>query len=244
MQRVWLKYIVGSKVIAIGFTQADPSILLSNRINGLTSVILGLFLSLVLWNSIVVNLQLKERIMLQQKELENKNEKLQYLATHDSLTGLVNRRYFEEQIISEILSDRRNDEKSCLVLLDVDDFKVINDKYGHIAGDKILQNIASILRANLRETDVVSRIGGDEFIIILKNSDLDSGKAVAEKLRNYIEKESFIIDGMEINVTVSVGVSLIDNRTESYEEVYGYADNALYFAKSKGKNYVVLELKP
>ena len=176
MQRVWLKYIVGSKVIAIGFTQADPSILLSNRINGLTSVILGLFLSLVLWNSIVVNLQLKERIMLQQKELENKNEKLQYLATHDSLTGLVNRRYFEEQIISEILSDRRNDEKSCLVLLDVDDFKIINDMYGHITGDKVLQNIASILRANLRETDVVSRIGADEFIIILKTQTLIPAK--------------------------------------------------------------------
>lgn len=229
---------------AIGFVQTDLSILLSNRINGFTSIIFGIFLSFVLWKTNVVNLQLKERILFQQKELEDKNMELQYLATHDSLTGLINRRFFEEKASHEILRIKRYGENTCLFLLmDIDNFKSINDKYGHPTGDKVLQRIASILKTQLRETDIVSRIGGEEFAIILVNADAKAGETIAEKLRNSIEKEIIIIDGQEINITVSIGITSIDNSIESYEEIYSYADKALYFAKAKGKNQIDIELK-
>jgi diguanylate cyclase (GGDEF)-like protein len=229
---------------AIGIVQADLSILLSNRINGFTSIILGIFLSFVLWKSNVENLQLKEHILFQQKELEDKNKELEHLATHDSLTGLINRRFFEEKALQEILRIKRYGEGSCLfLLLDIDNFKCINDKYGHPAGDKVLQSVASILKTQLREIDIVSRIGGEEFAIILVNLDAKAGEIVAETLRNSIEKEIITIDGQEINITVSIGITFIDNSIDSYEEVYAYADKALYVAKAKGKNQIDIELK-
>ena len=229
---------------AIGIVQADLFILLSNRINGFTSIILGIFLSFVLWKSNVENLQLKEHILFQQKELEDKNKELEHLATHDSLTGLINRRFFEEKALQEILRIKRYGEGSCLfLLLDIDNFKCINDKYGHPAGDKVLQSVASILKTQLREIDIVSRIGGEEFAIILVNLDAKAGEIVAETLRNSIEKEIITIDGQEINITVSIGITFIDNSIDSYEEVYAYADKALYVAKAKGKNQIDIELK-
>jgi diguanylate cyclase (GGDEF)-like protein len=192
----------------------------------------------------VENLQLKEHILFQQKELEDKNKELEHLATHDSLTGLINRRFFEEKALQEILRIKRYGEGSCLfLLLDIDNFKCINDKNGHPAGDKVLQSVASILKTQLREIDIVSRIGGEEFAIILVNLDAKAGEIVAETLRNSIEKEIITIDGQEINITVSIGITFIDNSIDSYEEVYAYADKALYVAKAKGKNQIDIELK-
>ncbi len=226
---------------AMGIVQPNLSILLSNRINGFTSIILGLFISLVLWKSNVVNLQQKEQILLQQKELEEKNEKLEYLATRDSLTGLVNRRYFEEQAAHEIVRIKRYGGNSCLLLLDIDNFKEINDKYGHPTGDKVLQNLASVLRTQLRKADLIARIGGEEFAIILINTDDEAGNIVAEKLRCIIENDSFIVDNKVFNITVSIGITLIDNNVDSYEEVYKRADKALYTAKAEGKNRACIE---
>jgi diguanylate cyclase (GGDEF)-like protein len=225
---------------AMGIVQSDLPILLSNRLNGFTSIIFGIFLSLVLWKSNVINLQLKEQIFLQQKELEEKNKELQHLATHDSLTVLFNRRYFEEKASHEIQRIKRHGEDLCLLVLDIDNFKDINDKYGHPIGDKVLQGLAFILKTQLREIDIVSRIGGEEFAIILIGTDAKAGKIVAEKLRNNIENELFIIDYQEINITVSIGITSIDDRIDSYEEAYEYADKALYIAKTKGKNKVVI----
>ena len=226
---------------AMGITQLDLSILLSNRVNGFTTVILGVFLSFVLWKSYVTNLQLKKHILLQQKELEDKNKELQHLAAHDSLTGLVNRRYFEEKASYEILRVKRYGGESCLFLLDIDNFKKINDKYGHPIGDKVLQSLASILKTQLREIDIASRIGGEEFAIILINTDAKAGKFVAEKLRSSIEKKIFILDDEEINITVSIGITSIDRGINSYEEAYENADKALYIAKAKGKNKLAIK---
>jgi len=228
---------------AMGIVLTDLSILLSNRVNGLTSVSLGFFLSFILWKSNVTNLQLKERILLQQKELEDKNKELQHIATYDSLTELVNRRCFEEQVSNVMLSIERHGGEACLLLIDVDDFKTINDKYGHPIGDKVLQRLASIMKSQLRRIDIVSRIGGDEFAIILVNTDIKAAKLVGEKLKNSIEKDTLIIDEQEINMTVCIGITSIDNKTDSYEEAYKYADKALYMAKTMGKNQVGILLK-
>lgn len=223
---------------AMGMMQSEAAILLSNRCNGFTSIILGIFLSLILWKSNVMNLQLKEHILFQQRELEEKNEELQHLATHDFLTGLVNRRCFEENASHEILRIKRYGEEACLLLLDIDNFKSINDEYGHPIGDKVLQSLASLLKTQIREVDIASRIGGEEFAIILINTNVEAGRSVAEKLRNSIEKEIFIIEDLEINITASIGLAHINNNIDSYEEVYKCADKTLYIAKEKGKNRV------
>jgi len=223
---------------AMGMVQPDLNILLSNRINGFTSVMLGSFVSLVLWKSNIVNLQQKEQIHSQQKELEEKNKILLFLATHDPLTGLVNRRRFEEKAIQEVGRIRASGANSCLLLIDIDNFKEINDKYGHPIGDMILQKLASILRTQLREADIISRIGGEEFAVILTNTSAEAGIVVAERLRSKIEEETFIIDDQEINITVCIGVTSIDKFINSYEEAYKIADKALYTAKAKGRNKV------
>lgn len=227
---------------AMGIMQPELSVLLSNRVNGFTSIVLGLFLSFILWRSNVINLHQKEHIKRQQKELEDKNKELQRFANFDFLTGLTNRRYFEEKISVEISRIKRYSEKACLLILDIDNFKSINDKYGHPVGDVILEGVACLLKSQLRETDIIARIGGEEFTILLLNADEEIGKTVAEKIRKRIEKENFIVDGQEINITVSVGITVLDSRIESYVEGYKYADRALYRAKVKGKNRVEIEM--
>ena len=142
-----------------------------------------------------------------------------------------------------MLSIERHGGEACLLLIDVDDFKTINDKYGHPIGDKVLQRLASIMKSQLRRIDIVSRIGGDEFAIILVNTDIKAAKLVGEKLKNSIEKDTLIIDEQEINMTVCIGITSIDNKTDSYEEAYKYADKALYMAKTMGKNQVGILLK-
>jgi diguanylate cyclase (GGDEF)-like protein len=228
---------------AMGTMQLELSVLLSNRVNGLTSIILGVFLSFTLWRSNVINLNQKEHIKRQQKELEDKNKELESLATYDSLTGLINRRCFEEKISIEMSRIKNHDKKSCLLILDIDNFKSINDKYGHPTGDVILEGFALLLKKQLRETDIIARIGGEEFAILLINADEEIGKVVAQKIRKSIEKELFIIDGHEVNITVSIGITVLDSRTDSYEEGYKYADRALYRAKAEGKNKIYMELK-
>ena len=122
-------------------------------------------------------------------------------------------------------------------------FIEIHNKYGHPIGDKVLQGLATILKTQLREIDIASRIGGEEFAVILINADAKIGKAVADKLRNSIEKEIITIGEQEINITVSIGITSIEKGIDSYEEVYKYADKALYISKAKGKNQVNTKFK-
>lgn len=222
----------------IGIFQTDATILLSNKVNGFTSIILGLFLSILLWRHNIVSLQQKEYIKAQHNELEEKNKKLEYFATFDFLTGLVNRRKFEERAVEEISRIKRYSSKACLLILDIDNFKSINDEFGHPVGDAVLRDFASLIKSQLRESDIVSRIGGEEFAILLISTGEKEGKIVAEKIRTNIEKEKFIINNKTINITVSIGLTLFDHTIKSYEEGYKYADNALYSAKIEGKNKV------
>lgn len=228
---------------AIGIMQPDLAVLLSNRMNGLTAIMLGLFVSIILWRSNVVNLRQKRHIKYQQTELEAKNKELYYLATYDFLTELINRRYFEEIVNREISRIKRYGQKSCLLILDIDNFKSINDRFGHPAGDIVLKRFARLLKSLLRETDVIARIGGEEFAILLINVNEEVGREVAEKIRQRITEENFILDGQGISITVSIGISLLDSRMNSYEESYVQADRALYNAKSLGKNRVEVEIK-
>lgn len=173
------------------------------------------------------------RDISQRKMLE---EKLHWQATHDHLTRLCNRRYFEDQLNSEVNRVKSSDEASALVYLDLDRFKYINDTAGHDAGDKLLVEIAKLLSAKLRPKDVLARLGGDEFAIILKDVDEDSAVVVTEAFRTVLEKCNFSYAGESHNINGSFGIALIENNKITSGDVLANADIACHIAKRSGRN--------
>lgn len=167
------------------------------------------------------------------EELKKNNIELKRLASTDLLTGAYSRRKFEDDI-NYYLNNNTNMRFS-LILIDIDNFKSVNDIYGHIKGDKVLQNVTKLIFNNIRMTDRLFRWGGEEFIIILPETTLESAKAAAEKIRNIIQTGDF---GLEKQITVSLGVGEIcDN--ESVEEIILRIDRLLYYAKKQGGNKVL-----
>ena len=164
------------------------------------------------------------------------SQELSYQASHDVLTGLINRCEFENRINHawEVVQDRKVCHLLCFV--DLDQFKVINDTCGHIAGDEMLRQVAALLTENLRAQDSVARLGGDEFGILMEYCELNDGVAVIEDVRKSIEKIQFVWDDNRFKVTASIGVTLIDNESGSVLEMLKQADTACYAAKEAGRN--------
>jgi diguanylate cyclase (GGDEF)-like protein/PAS domain S-box-containing protein len=161
-------------------------------------------------------------------------EQLRFLAEHDALTGAANRRRFERDVSNQVGRARRYGEQAALLLIDVDDFKRINDTHGHKAGDLALKAIAIAIGGRLRETDVVARIGGDEFAALLPYANAAQAQAVAGDLRGVISGSPIDVGGgTAVTLSVSIGVALIDPDTESDEAVLAAADRAMYDDKSR-----------
>jgi diguanylate cyclase (GGDEF)-like protein/PAS domain S-box-containing protein len=169
------------------------------------------------------------------KELE---QKLHHLATTDPLTGINNRRQQLRLTEKEILRARRYGQPLSLLVLDVDDFKAVNDHYGHAAGDRILKDVASVAVEQLRDSDFLGRIGGEEFCATLVHSDLGQAVITAERLRRAFEKHPFKPDGETVQVTVSIGAAQFDPDSDDMTSLVNRADKAMYRAKSQGKNRV------
>ena len=171
--------------------------------------------------------------------LQQLNEEFKLLSITDPLTGLFNRRHFDELMTTEMnLSNRHGDDNSVL-LIDIDFFKGINDTYGHFVGDTVLQSLTSVLVDNLRQTDAVCRIGGEEFAILCKRADANSAMEIAEKLRMAVESTPLAKDiDEELVVTISVGVASVPNSRGSNtpELLFKDVDNALYYSKNHGRN--------
>ena len=173
---------------------------------------------------------------------EHANEALIELAFTDFLTGLKTRRYFEEHLDREIKRAERNGNPLSLVLIDVDHFKLVNDRYGHQAGDIILREIASRLMKGRREIDTVARYGGEEFIIILPDTNLVGADHVAQRLREEIEGTGFAVGSSSqlVQLTISLGVASFPRDAQSKSDLLEAADIALYEAKNSGRNRVIL----
>lgn len=165
--------------------------------------------------------------------LGNIIERYKQLSYKDSLTGLYNRRYFYEILNMEFKRIRRDNSFISLLFIDVDNFKRINDTYGHKYGDHVLIKLSNILKREIRDVDIVSRWGGEEFIVALHDTDIDGSRIVAERLRMAVEKQKF-----QSNITISIGVTATDGST-SVEKLVGLADDALYKAKEQ-KNMVIV----
>ncbi len=192
--------------------------------------------------SSIIDVALDKWTRLQQAKADR--EKLERLATFDSLTGLYNRRAVLGRLDELINLANRYKEDFSLSMLDIDHFKKDNDHYGHLTGDEVLEEIAVLIRRNIRETDIVGRYGGEEFIIILPKTNLASAWVVAERLRSIIEKTG-MKDSAGNAFTITVSQGLVGwERDEDAASLISRADEALYKAKEKGRNRVQILLGP
>jgi diguanylate cyclase (GGDEF)-like protein/PAS domain S-box-containing protein len=183
--------------------------------------------------------QEKKELLIQ--ELLELKKKLEISVRTDPLTDLPNRRGLAEKLEYERVRFDRSKNPFTIIMGDIDQFKEINDTFGHDAGDHILANIARMLKDNSRKQDIVSRWGGEEFIILLPETDLGNGAILAEKLRDKIEKETFIYHDTKIPVTLSFGLSVYNKKGMKTDDVIKQADQCLYEAKNSGRNKVVFK---
>jgi diguanylate cyclase (GGDEF)-like protein len=185
--------------------------------------------------------------------LENviSNEMLKYIGLTDALTGVYNRRYMDRRLAEEIARARRQSYAISCMYIDVDHFKQVNDTHGHQAGDDVLREVASRIKAELRMSDALGRFGGDEFVVLLIDADLESAGIVAQRIRASVADQAFLLaEGQGLAVTVSIGVAALPDvgRELPIEEVaqqlVAQADAALYEAKQQGRNRVVAAALP
>lgn len=181
------------------------------------------------------------RLKLQSEELIKINEEFRKLAITDSLTGLYNRRYFERAMQDELALSQRHGDHHCVLLIDIDFFKNINDTYGHLEGDRVLQNFSMSLKEQLRATDILCRMGGEEFVVLCKRINKEDVIKIAEKFRKNIEKIVFRFGSDIVRITVSIGASVFPKGPDdSIDEIVNEADEALYYCKRNGRNRVAL----
>ena len=175
------------------------------------------------------------------RELSEANRELERLSAIDPLTGLMNRRYFDKRLLGEFRRSRRERRAMSLAMLDIDYFKKINDNYGHLAGDECLKVFAGLLQKHIqRPADVICRYGGEEFVVILPNTDLQGASDLMEKVREVVHNTPVNFDNESIHLTVSIGLtSCVSGPDEQQALVIAHADKLLYEAKNNGRNQVI-----
>ncbi len=165
-------------------------------------------------------------------------QNIKLLSRVDYLTKLYNRNYFEEMIQKQFENSKRYKLDLAVIIIDFDFFKRINDTYGHLAGDYVLSEVAKIINNQIRETDIIARYGGDEFILLTPNTTLFNCIVLAERIRKKVWNYNFIYNNEKINVTLSLGCAAYNNEISKSEELIQKADCALYQAKKQGRNKI------
>jgi diguanylate cyclase (GGDEF)-like protein len=219
------------------FINTDDIVYKSNRlilISTSISTALGILL-LVLFFRLVSGIE---------SELRKHQQALRKLATFDGLTGVYNRRSFDMIIVSEFERARRYNKDLSLLIVDIDHFKLVNDKYGHIAGDSVLKELAAKLSGRIRTNDHLARYGGEEFVIILPETPLDMAHLFAERVRTSVGEKDFKVgNNLTALLTLSIGISSFPAQANTIKELVEFADSALYVAKETGRNRVC-DFKP
>lgn len=169
-------------------------------------------------------------------------DEMQKLSITDPLTKVANRRQLMVSGEIEIAKAVRYKHQVSVLMVDIDHFKSINDTWGHSTGDRVIQSLANGIVANVRSTDVVGRLGGEEFVVVLTGTGLEGAFILADKLRKFIERSVIVQsdDGSQVSFTISIGVASPENGTSSFDQILGQADKALYDAKHRGRNQVVI----
>ena len=170
--------------------------------------------------------------------IRNLSRKMEFQATHDALTELINRREFERQLKKAVKSAREENHQHALCYLDLDQFKVVNDTCGHIAGDQLLRELAKIMPHSIRASDCLARLGGDEFGVLMFDCPLEQAEKVADNLRASIKDFTFSWDKKTFDIGVSIGLVPIDRNSGSLQDIMRRADSSCYIAKDRGRNRV------
>lgn len=201
---------------------------------------------LVLWRTAYLRhrqRELERQIAERTADLRAANDRLAHMAMTDPLTGCANRRHFMERAAEVMALANRHGTPLCLAVLDLDDFKRVNDTHGHPAGDAVLTLVGHTLKSHLRSTDLVGRVGGEEFALLMTHTDLDGAMLLADRLREAIGSASTAFDGDWIGITTSIGVTQ-RHQNEDFDSLYARADAALYVAKQTGRNRVEIAKQP
>ena len=183
--------------------------------------------------------QMVDQLNLHRKHIEQQQNKLEFLARTDALTGLDNHRHFMEELTSEAQRAVHSGSPLSVMILDLDEFKRINDTYGHLVGDHVLLTTAEIIKKHLRSTDIIARYGGDEFCVAVTNTTVPKARAMARKIREEVANREFSPDGApKFHITCSIGLTEFHKNMTSTLEVLKLADQALYKAKKSGRNQI------
>lgn len=224
---------------ALGLTQAQGAQLLSNRVNGLAICMMGWALSMVMWRQYTLLTMQQQQLTRVNGELQQKQRDLERLTRQDGLTGLFNRNTFVELSKRELDRAQRQGSATAILLLDLDHFKLINDTWGHPAGDAVLRHVALVASATVRSTDLVGRLGGEEFVVLLPATSREAARQLAEKLRSRLQSSPTVWESNTIAVTASIGLAgTLASEKRSFDALYNEADKALYIAKLRGRNRV------
>lgn len=180
------------------------------------------------------------QLVKQSDELKQISENLKKMSITDELTGLFNRRRFDELMQSEMELSHRHGDTSSILIIDIDHFKLINDQHGHPCGDSVLKDTAELLKSKFRKTDILCRIGGEEFVALCKRADKTSALDIAENIRYILEHTTIYYGETEINITISIGIATVTGKStdRDRDNMYRYADIALYHSKESGRNRV------
>lgn len=186
--------------------------------------------------------QLKEEVEERTKELNLAHSKLISMVNKDSMTGLYNRRYFNEISNTLLQISKREDSVISALMVDIDRFKVVNDNFGHLVGDQVLKKVAKIMMDLVRDSDIVVRFGGEEFIVLLPGTDLKGAGLIAQKIRHAVELAEVSVDKETVvKVTVSIGIAACDCYNDiDIDDLVHRVDVAMYDAKRSGRNKVIL----
>jgi len=171
-------------------------------------------------------------------ELMRHAQELERLATTDDLTGLCNRRHFLTLAEDQCRLHARNHTPLALMIFDIDLFKSVNDRFGHDAGDAVLRHVVEVCRGEMGAADILARLGGEEFVLLLLETTGEQAVALAERTRKRVAASPLAMDGTELTVTISIGVAEADGQTQSIGDLMKRADQALYRAKREGRNLV------
>ena len=185
---------------------------------------------------------ISDRLSIEIAWRQRMEENLTRRANTDDLTSLASRRHFHELVDIEIGRAQRTSEPLCVLLLDIDHFKAVNDVHGHRAGDQVLTELSALLSKLVRRIDVVGRLGGEEFGVLMPGVGVDRAEIAADRIRSEIAEMVIDLDGAVITPTVSIGVTQFEAWTESFEDALGRADEALYEAKDAGRDRVHVRL--
>jgi diguanylate cyclase (GGDEF)-like protein len=191
---------------------------------------------------LIARVRVHYRLKMLQDELRQANARLESLASTDGLTGLFNRRYFDNFLLNEVRRALRYKSPVAVVLIDLDHFKQVNDLYGHQMGDEVLRNVSRIVAAGVRATDAAARYGGEEIGLILTQTEVEGARGVSERLRARLAEATHTFQNVSIQKTASFGIAGFDGTAVplSPEELLKRADQALYQAKRSGRNRVVV----